>query len=80
MEEINYESVLIGLTYLDTFFNHDYEHRDIILEASSTEEVLDSMVTISMMLTGILAKSYPEIGTHKDIINIVRQIALKKSD
>lgn len=80
MSNINYDSVLIGLTYLETFFNGNLADREAILASVTEDELKVAMTSISIILTGLITKTSPIVGSHQDVIESVRKIALKLSD
>ena len=81
MSTSSYESLLLGLSYLETFFDENVEDRTLIKETMSKEELISALTSISMIMTGLLNNFNPNLGAgEKEILGIVRKIVLKNMD
>lgn len=80
MSAMNRDSILIGLNYLEAVLKNDFEMKSMINDTVSKDELIHSLLSVSMIMTGISTRETVTGETYFDTIDKARRIALGKTE
>lgn len=79
METVNYESMLLAITYLEALNNKDEEQQKIVLESSNEHDLFEGMVLVSKVMMQWSVHNAQGRYSTDDLIRVARDVALDKA-